>query len=151
MADNPSGYLPSSTGIAALRWLVTLAQRDQAPGPNGGITETFPVLAKVRADVQPTYPTTYYNSAQIDTPITHLVRVRWADYVEGTHVVVRHTKRPSDGTYRCEMLRVRRVKEIGGRKRFTELEVELEKAMTTQTDDDSEWQALFAEAGGSLH
>lgn len=152
MPDNPSGQLVgASTGIASLRWLVTLYRRDQAPGPNSGVAETFVPIASVRADVQPTYPTTYYNSAQVDIPITHLIRVRWADYVENTHVIVRTTKRPNDATLRAELFRVRRVKEVGGRKRFTEFEVELERAKTTTGDDAATIQALFAEGGGTLH
>lgn len=146
MPDNPSGQLPSDHGIGQLRWQVSLYRRDQSPAiEDSGISENFVLLATVHADVQPTYPTTYYNSAQIDIPITHLVRVRWLDYVETVHVIRRATFRPTDGSFRTELFRVRRVKEVGGRKRFTELEVELERALTTLTDSDEEFQQLFAE------
>jgi hypothetical protein len=152
MPENPSGALPSSHGIASLRWRVTLYRRDQAPGANSGIDENLVLIATVQADVQPTYPTTHYGSAQVDMPITHMIRVRWLDYVENTHIVMRSTRRPTDDTFRTELFRVRRVKEIGGRKRFCELECELEYVKTTAGDTDAERQMLFAENGmASVH
>ena len=145
MPDNPSGTLPYSTGIGALRWLVTLYRRDQSPGPNSGISENLVPIAQVHADVQATYPGTFYNSAAIDTPVSHLIRVRWVDYVETTCVIMRTTTRPTDGTQRTELYRVRRVKELAGRKRFCELECELERSKTTEGDTDAEREAEFAE------
>lgn len=151
MADNPAGQLQSSVGIAALRWQVKLFRRDQAPGANSRIQESWHRLALVRADIQPTYPTTYYASAQIDTPITHLIRVRWADYVQNIHIITRTTRRPNDETYRAECFRLRRVKEVGGRKRFCELECELESVKTATSDTDAELESLFAENPAVLH
>lgn len=145
MANNVSGAIPAETGIGALRWLVTLYRRDQRPGPNSAVTEALIAIRNVHADVQPTYPGTFYLSAQVETPITHLIRLRWLDYVELTVVVMRSTYRPTDRTYRTELYRVRRVKEIMGRKRFIELECELERAKTTAGDDDAERELLFAE------
>jgi hypothetical protein len=145
LPDNPSGQLPSEHGIGQLRWLVWLYRRDQAPGPNAAVAEDFVLIAACHADVQPTYPTTHYLSAQIDTPVTHLIRVRWVDYVENTNVIRRPTFRPTDQSYRTELYRVRRVKELAGRKRFCELECELERVLTTQTDSEAEFQQLFAE------
>jgi hypothetical protein len=145
MPDNPSGQLPSLSGVGALRWLVTLYQRDQAPGANSGITESLVPIATVHADIQPTYPGTFYNSAAIDTPVSHLIRMRWVDYVETTVVVMRTTTRPNDGTQRTELYRVRRIKELAGRKRFCELECELERSKTTTGDTDDEREAEFAE------
>ena len=145
MPDNPTGALTADHGIASLRWLVTLYRRDQAPGPNGAIQDDLVPIANVQADVQPTYSTTHYLSAQVDTPVTHLIRIRWLDYIENTHVIMRSTWRPTDGTCRTEQFRVRRIKEVGGRKRFAEIEVELEYVRTTQGDTDAERQQLFAE------
>jgi head-tail adaptor len=151
MPDNPSGGLPAASGLAALRWKVALYRRDQAPGPSGAITESGPKLGDVHADIQATYPGTFYGSAQVDTPITHLIRLRWTDYVENVDVIFRSTKRPTDGTFRTELYRVRRVKEIGGRKRFTELECELEAVKTTQTDSDAERESVFFENATLRH
>jgi head-tail adaptor len=152
MPDNPSGSLPSISGIGALRWQVSLYRRDQAPAAsNSAVSESFTLLGVLHADIQPTYPTTFYNSAQIDIPVTHLIRVRWQDYVENTNVIRRTTTRPTDGTLRTESYRVRRVKELAGRKRFVELECELEKALTTQTDSDAEFEQVFAENPPALH
>ena len=145
MPDNPSGALPYTTGIGSLRWLVTLYRRDQAPGPNSAISENLVPIATVHADIQPTYPGTFYNSAAIDTPVSHLIRMRWVDYVETTNVVMRTTSRPTDATQRTELYRVRRVKELAGRKRFCELECELERSKTTVGDTDAEREAEFAE------
>ena len=209
MPDNNSGRLPSSVGIGSLRWRVTLYRRDQTPDPGLGVKETLVPIATVQADIQPTYPSTFYNAVAVDTPVSHLIRVRWFDYIDNTHVIMRSTLRPieqrpviwddgattwdrpltwDDGweasptqgipwdlptanqgalpwdnahtdwdgrpvvTYwdprpqrqRTELYRVRRIKEIAGRKRFVEFECELERAHTTYDDYDSR-QAEFME------
>ena len=194
MPDNNSGRLPSSVGIGSLRWRVTLYRRDQTPDPGLGVKETLVPIATVQADIQPTYPSTFYNAVAVDTPVSHLIRVRWFDYIDNTHVIMRSTLRPTeqmpvqwddgvtrwddgatlwdvpagmgstfwdishtawDGdpvTYwdrlsqrqRTELYRVRRIKEIAGRKRFVEFECELERAHTTYDDDESR-QAEFME------
>jgi hypothetical protein len=149
LADNPTGQLSASNGIASLRWRVTLYRRDQYPDPNSdGLQDDFVPIATVQADVQPTYPSTFYNTAVVDTPVSHLIRTRWLDYIENTHIIARTTKRPNDGTYRTEIFRVRRLKEIAGRKRFAEFEVEFERVKTTTGDGDAERESLFAEGGG---
>ena len=134
MPDNPSGALSGSSGIGALRWPVILCERQQQPGPDGAISETLLPLAKVHADIQPTYASTFYLSAQIETPISHMIRMRWHDYLPLTHVIIRATRRPpvgaiGDGTLRGEIFRVRRLKEVGGRKRFVEVEAELRERL----------------------
>lgn len=108
------------------------------------------LIATTHADIQSTYPGTFYASAQVDTPVTHMIRLRWTDYVENIYVIGRVTKRPSDETLRAELYRVRRVKETGGRKRFVEIECELEKVLTVSTTDPSEF-AAFAENPPVLH
>jgi hypothetical protein len=175
--DNNSGQLPSSVGIGSLRWRVTLYRRDQAPDPGLGIKETLVRIATVQSDIQPTYPSTFYNSVAVDTPVSHLIRTRWFDYIENTHVIMRSTLRPAeqiptqwdDGTtlwdstsdatlwdlptamsgvpqrQRTELYRVRRIKEVAGRKRFVEFECELERAHTTYSDSDATRQAEFME------
>jgi hypothetical protein len=146
VADNPTGSLGTSNGLGALRWQVKLCQRIQTPSlSDTAITEDFVTLAIVHADIQPTYPSTFYLGVQVDTPVTHLIRMRWNDYVETTNIVTRTTTRPTDGTNRTEIYRVRRVKEIGGRKRFIEIEAELERVKTTEGDTDAEIEALFGE------
>jgi hypothetical protein len=145
LPDNPTGSLPASNGIGALRWQVTLYRRDQLPGPGNAISENLVPLATVHADIQSTYPSTFYLGVQVDTPVTHLIRLRWFDYVETTNVIMRTTTRPSDTTNRTELYRVRRVKELAGRKRFIEIEAELERVKTTTGDTDAEREALFAE------
>jgi hypothetical protein len=172
--DNNSGRLPvSGVGIGSLRWRVTLYRRDQTPDPGLGVKETLVPIATVQADIQPTYPSTFYNSVAVDTPVSHLIRARWFDYIENTHVIMRSTLRPveqipvqwddeqtqwDDGAtlwdvptgmdapqrQRTELYRVRRIKEIAGRKRFVEFECELERAHTTY-DDSASRQAEFME------
>jgi head-tail adaptor len=135
VADNPSGALPGASGIGALRWLVTLLRRDQSPAANLAIDEDLVPIATVHADIQPTYASTFYQSTQVDTPITHMIFIRWADYPQTIDAVRRTTIRPgSAGTSRTELFRVRRTKEINGRKRFLAMECELEHARTTPAD-----------------
>jgi hypothetical protein len=55
-------------------------------------------IAVYEADVQPTYPSTFYNSAQIDIPVRP--QCLRADYVPNVYVVMRSTLRPSDGSNR---------------------------------------------------
>lgn len=171
MPFDPSGGLAGSIG--SLRWRVTLYRRYQTPDPGLGVKETLVPIATVQADIQPTYPSTFYNAVAVDTPVSHLIRVRWFDYIDNTHVIMRSTLRPieqiptqwddgatqwDDGAtlwdlptsmtapqrQRTELYRVRRTKEIAGRKRFVEFECELERAHTTY-DDDASRQAEFME------
>jgi hypothetical protein len=64
---------------------------------------------------------------------------------------MRTTKRASDDTFRTELFRVRRHKEVAGRKRFVELECELERVQTTTGDSDAERESLFAEGQTVYH
>src|ERR1700761_3871686 len=105
MPDNPSGALAQSIG--ALRWLVTLYRRDQAPADDLALTENLVPIAIVHADIQATRPGTFYQSVQVDTPTTHMIFIRWQDYPTNIEVVVRTTQRP-DGSLRSEVYRVRR-------------------------------------------
>jgi head-tail adaptor len=117
---------PRRVEIGTLRWPVTIALRTQFPTAGGGMTEGLSNIISVRADVQPVGPMTFYGSAQVDTPVTHKITIRWLDWIGTTHVVIRDSKR-ADGTTRREVFRVRRVMEIDGRKRFLLLECEEEK------------------------
>lgn len=145
MPDNPSGQLTTSNGIGALRWLVTLYRRDQAPADDLALEESLVVVAKVRADIQPTYPSTFYQSTQVDTPITHMITIRWQDYAPTVDVVTRVTERAPDGSLRGELFRVRRTKELAGRKRFLQMECELEHSRTLPDDGDGTLNALLTE------
>lgn len=149
MPDNPSGALLGSNGIGALRWLVTLYRRDQAPADDMALIEHLVPIATVHADIQPTYASTFYQSTQVDTPITHMINIRWQDYPATIETVVRTTKRPSDGGLRTELFRVRRTKEVAGRKRFLQLECELEHSRLTPDDSDQTRNDLLTEPYGT--
>jgi head-tail adaptor len=142
--DNASGQLPASSGIGSLRWLVTLYRRDQAPADDMALQENLVPLATVHADIQPTYASTFYQSTQVDTPITHMINIRWQDYPATIEVVARSTTRP-DRSQRTELYRVRRTKEVGGRKRFIQMECELEHSRTTPDDSDATRNDLLTE------
>jgi len=142
MPANPTGALAGSLG--SLRWLVTLYRRDQAPANDLGLTETLVPVAVVHADIQPTYASTFYQSTQVDTPITHMVTVRWQNYPGTVDVVARSSLR-DDGRQRTDLFRVRRTKEVAGRKRFLQMECELEHARVTPDDSDATRNALFTE------
>ena len=127
-----------------MRWLVTLYRRDQAPADDLAMQETLVPIARVHADIQPTYASTFYQSTQVDTPITHMINIRWQNYPRTVDVVIRSTNLPS-GLQRSEIFRVRRTKEVGGRKRFLQMECELEHARHTPDDSDTTRNALLTE------
>lgn len=131
-------------GIGSLRWIVTLYRRDQAPAEDLALEETLVPLATVHADIQPTYPSSFMQSTQIEAPITHMINVRWRDYEQAADVVTRSTKRP-DGGLRTELFRVRRSKEVMGRKRFIQLECELEHSRIAPDDSDATNNAILTE------
>ena len=113
--------------IGQLRWPVIIATREQAADPNSaGIVESLAKTMTIRADVQPIGAMTFFAGVQVNTPVTHRITVRWLDYVDATCVVFRITNR-LDGTQRLERFRVRRLAEVGGRKRFIQLDCELEE------------------------
>lgn len=120
---------PNEPEIGTLRWQVRIFQRPQAPQPGGtGITETLVPIAIVHADVQPIGALTFYAAQQTDGPVTHRITMRWQDYtIDNTYMIQRQTQR-QDGTIRTETFRIRRIAELGGRKRFVAFDCELEQA-----------------------
>ena len=123
MADTEDPHV----SIGRLRWPVTLASRVQTPDPAGpGVLETTTAPITVRADVQAVGALTFYGGEDTDAPFTHRIFMRWHDYLDQTKAVLRTTLRP-DGTPRTEVFRVKRIKELGGRKRFVAVECVLEK------------------------
>ena len=99
MPDNPSGQLTASNGIGALRWFVTLYRRDQSPADDLALAENLVRVATVHANIEPTYPSTFYQSTQVDTPVTHMIAIRWQDYPATIDVVTRVTE-PAPSTDR---------------------------------------------------
>lgn len=118
--------------LGRLRWPVQLVSREQAAQAGGtGVTETLVPLQTVQADIQPVGALTFWGAAggvseQIDSPITHRIFMRWQDSLPNTVAVQRQSLRP-DGTTRTEIFRVRRIREIAGRKRFVIVECEEER------------------------
>jgi len=143
MPDDPSGGYAASIG--ALRWLVTLYRRDQSPADDLALAETLVPLATVWANIQPSRPSTLYQSTQIDGPVTHMIDIRWQDYPATIDVVARSRMRPDGTGLRIELFRVRRSTEIGGRLRFIRMECELEHSRTTPDDGDGTRNALLTE------
>jgi head-tail adaptor len=125
--DIRQGPDPGAVPIGSLRWPVTIATREQAADPDGaGFVEMIALAQTVRADVQPIGAMTFYAAEQVDTPVTHRIVMRWLDWVDTSHVILRTTKRP-DGSDMTERFRVRRVMAIDGRQRFLRLDCELER------------------------
>lgn len=145
MPDNPSGALTASVGLGALRWLVTLYRRDQGPADDLALQETLVPIAIVHAAIEPTFASTFYQSTQVDQPVTHMITIRWQDYPGTIDVVIRSTTRPDTSGQRAELFRVRRTKEVAGRKRFLQMECELEHSRITPDDSDGTRNALLAE------
>lgn len=124
---------------------MTLYRRDQAPADDLTLQETLVRIAQVHADVQPAFASTFYQSTQVDVPVTHMITIRWQDYTSTVDVITRVTDRPSDGSLRGEIFRVRRTLEIAGRKRFLRMECELEHARTLPDDADGTINDLLTE------
>jgi hypothetical protein len=122
--------MPDPIRIGQLRWPVTLYQRKQTATPGeSGITETPLNETPLHADIQPVGAMMFYGilNADPDQPVTHRIRMRWTDYLDFTNAIQRVTNRP-DGTQRVETFRVRRIQEVEGRKRWVQIDVELETA-----------------------
>jgi head-tail adaptor len=126
LLDRPD---PNAVRIGSLRWPVVIASRLQMADPNSvGIVETLFATQAIRADIQPIGAMTFYAAEQVDTPVTHRITIRWLNYPDTTHVVLRQTVLPS-GQIRYETFRIRRIAEVDGRKRFLRMDCELEKSV----------------------
>ena len=113
--------------VGHLRWPVTITQRVQTASGTNTLTESETKPRTVWADVQPIGPMTYYMGQQTDRPITHVITIRWQDWLDQTYIITRASARTgSDDSSRTEIFRIRRIMEIGGRKRFLKIECELE-------------------------
>jgi hypothetical protein len=104
---------------------VQIAKRVQAPAQPATIAETLINIMEVRADIQPLGPMTFVGSEATDRPITDRIYIRWLDWLDLTHVIVRSTFR-LDKTWRIEIFRLRKIGEVEGRKRYLEILAELE-------------------------
>lgn len=124
--------------LGRLRWPVLIAQRAQLPEVAGvGIQVALQGMVQVRADVQPVGSLTFWGSMQTDTSgITHRIFMRWFDAISNDCAIFRTSKR-MDGTLRYERFRIRRWKELAGRKRFVCVECELETSGSVENDDGS--------------
>jgi head-tail adaptor len=111
--------------IGKLRWWVQIAKRVQAPEGSASISEGMENIIRVRADIQPLGPMTFIEGSATDRPITDRIYIRWLDWLDTTHVIVRETLR-LDRSKRLEIFRIRKVGEFEGRKRFLELLCEQE-------------------------
>ncbi len=114
-----------SPRIGELRWPVHIAKRVQPPAGTATISENITNILAVHAAIKSLGPLTFLAGEPTDRPITHRIYVRWLDWIDLTHVIVRHTTR-LDRTDRLEVFRIRKVGEVDGRKRFLEILAEQE-------------------------
>jgi hypothetical protein len=112
--------------IGTLRWPVEVSKRVQTPDSGVSLTESPANRIVVRANIVAVKPQTFLAGTQTDRPITHYIQMRWLGWLDETWVIQRRDRLP-DGSDRIETYRIRRVKEIDGRKRFIEVEAELEQ------------------------
>lgn len=123
--------MADTVAIGELRWPVQVFRRDQTPDPaTDGIVETAVLLGERRAKIEALRPLTFWTAAageQTETPVTHMIWMRWINYPATTWIIVRTTQMPDALMLRTETFRVRRTLEMGGRKRFLQIEAELEK------------------------
>ena len=111
--------------IGDLRWPVQIAKRLQAPAGTSTISESLTNILQVHASIKSLGPLTFLAGEQTDRPVTHRIYIRWLDWLDLTHVIVRQTVR-LDLTARLEVFRLRKIGEVDGRKRFLEILAELE-------------------------
>ena len=102
-----------------------IAKRVQAPAEPATIAESLTNIMAVHADIQPLGPMTFLGGEATDRPITDRIYIRWLDWLDLTHVIVRSTLRLNQ-TQRLEVFRIRKIGEYQGRKRFLEILAELE-------------------------
>jgi head-tail adaptor len=116
---------PNAVEIGSLRWPVTIAKRVQAAAGASTISESLTNLLQVHASLKSLGPLTFLTGQQTDRPVTHRIYIRWLDWLDLTHVIVRQTLRLNQ-TPRLEVFRIRKIGEVDGRKRFLEILAELE-------------------------
>jgi hypothetical protein len=112
-----------------MRWLVTLARRDQTPTfGQTGITETIVSIADIHAAIEPMGLQSFLGSEQMETPITHTIYIRWQPFenLQMFNVVLRNVFLP-DNSVIVETYRIRRIQEWQGRHRYIRMDVELEQ------------------------
>jgi len=104
-----------------------VVRRNQVPSAtSSGITEVYQVMFHTHADIQDTGTALFWGGTDVDTSFSHWITMRWHGYLDQTYAVQRVLTLPDD-TSRTETYRVRRMREIGGRKRFVLIEAEMEK------------------------
>ncbi|WP_424139895.1 phage head completion protein [Roseomonas chloroacetimidivorans] len=114
--------------VGELRWPVRIYRREQVPSlVDAGIVETLEPFARRHARIEASHGVTYRGSIQAGGDvITHMIWMRWVAGLDDTFVIVRPTILPGGGI-RTEIFRVRRILEMGGRKRFVMVEAEEER------------------------
>lgn len=119
--------MADEVSIGELRWKVDIFGREQVAALQSmGITETLKPVATTMAKIEASRPGTFYGSAQVDAPVTHMVWMRWRSGLDNRFVIVRDTMGPDEKFIR-EIFRIRRELPLGGRKRFIMFETELER------------------------
>ena len=114
--------------IGGLRWPVTIVERQQTAAPGGGITETPINGVFTRADIQKIGDGSFFLSVQTETPITTRIFVRWMDWIDTTHAIIRQSFR-RDGSLRTDTYRIRKISEFEGRKQYLDILAELERSV----------------------
>lgn len=112
------------TPIGTLRWPVQIGQRVQTAQDDGSTSDVMTNVRTVHASIDAIGSATFWGATNTDS-VSHRIRMRWIPYIDQTWTVVR-TMRTPDGASRVETFRIRRVREVEGRTRFTELECMLE-------------------------
>ena len=105
--------------IGELSTQVTLRLRSDVTGhANADLAAVFPVQKKIWAKIEPVGSALYAGSVQVDNALTHRITIRYRDGItRDWEVVVEAGKSAS-------LFRIRRSSHLGGKRRFTVLEVE---------------------------
>ena len=114
--------------IGELRWLVSLASRQEVQDPDGvNLDEQYAKIADVHAKITPEVKMMMFEGENIETPITHQIIFRWQPYeaISAFDTIIRQINLPN-GEVRSEIFRIRRIEEWDGRKQFIICDAELE-------------------------
>lgn len=105
---------------------MTIGKRVQTPTADApSIAESLQDPIRMHADIRSLGPLTFVGAEATDRPITNRIYLRWVDWIDLNHVILRSTQR-ADGSTRTEVYRIRKIGEVDGRKRFVEILAELE-------------------------
>lgn len=131
-AQTSATYLLPDPGELDKR--VWLRKRVDVPADDFGTEPEYPVLFPAWAKVVQTSATTYQDTAQTDNVITHYITIRWRRDITSDFEVVKGD----------EVYRVKRGRDLNGKRRFLLLECTELGVFSANTGGDASGGTLFS-------